>query len=83
MTASPSTTSEERRIPVPLSEQAEEAELHFLGIRDILARAVVGKIKRGDHEIERLASRVARAEAAACTLRTLALHRQQESGRCA
>lgn len=55
-----------------ISEQAQEAELHYLGLRDTVRRVEAGKIKRAPHDLDRMRSRLDAAEAAAATLVRLA-----------
>lgn len=63
-----------------LREQAKEAELHFLGQRDLLARAEAKQIHRTAEWIENMRRRNAAAEAAYQTLRTVAERQQARMG---
>lgn len=62
---------------VPLPEQAEEATLHAMALRDLLERVTSGKLKRPEHEITRLQQRLAAAEDGAKTLAFVAERQQQ------
>lgn len=62
---------------VPLPEQAEEATLHAMALRDLLERVTSGKLKRPEHEIARLQQRLAAAEDGAKTLAYVAQRQQQ------